>query len=434
MKSPTSVLSSWCRAGSLQRAVAPARELRLVCLSYLVLATAALQLMAEPIEDLTLGQAIASAEQMHPDIAEAQALAQAAEDQARQAGTLPNPELIGRIEAAPLRGNTLGQADYFAGVAQTIPLGRRLSQARRVEILERNRWLASTKARAVELRRAVHSAFATALYQEQAARTQSELQAGAERTVAITRAQVNAGDVTPDELARAELESARVRQEWRRSLAMREQALASLAATIGQPGIEIRSLSGNLETVIELPTIESIARNLAEHPAIAVAQADLAAHSARVDLAEARRIPDIRVEALYRRMESSRQDAFDLGISMPFPLFDRNQGRLRAARAELDAAEARSRSAAISVEGRFRESYARLRVALLDVETLRTEVVPRAETVLRAYEARFAAGAIALSELLPVRREWAAIQLDYLETLRDTLEAWGDLHASFAEF
>jgi outer membrane protein, heavy metal efflux system len=396
------------------------------------LVLAAMELIASPIENLSLDQAIAIAEEMHPDIAEARALVQAAEGQAQQAGSRPNPELIGRVEAAPFRGDTIGQADYLAGAAQIVPLGRRLSQARRVETLERDRWLRAVESRRLEVHRAVHGAFAAALYQERAANAQSALRDAADRTVDLARARLAAGDATPDLLARAELESARVRREWQRCVALQEQALASLAAALGQRGIRIVSLAGELEATLEIPTLQSITHDLAQHPAMAEAQADVAAYRARVDLARANRIPDLRVEALYRRVESSRQDAVDLGVSVPLPLFDRNQGRIRVAQAELEAAEARSRSTAVALDRRVRELHTRLQAALLDSQVLRADVLPRMQGVLRAYEARFDAGDIALLELLAVRRESAEVQMEFLESLRNAFEAWGDLRLLLA--
>jgi outer membrane protein, heavy metal efflux system len=408
------------------------KALWFLCLVAMVVVMTAVQTVAEPIEHLTLDHAIAIAERMHPDIAEAQAMAQAADAQARQAGSLPNPELIGRVEAAPLRGDTLGQADYLAGVSQTVPLGRRLSQARRVETLQRDRRLAAVEARRLEVHRAVHSAFATALYQEQAANNHSALMESAERSVALARARIDAGDATPELLARAEFESARVRREWQRSLTSRELALSTLAATLGEPGLRIVSLSGELEATFAIPTLESIAQDLEQHPFMTESQADVAVSRARVDQAKAGRIPDIRVEALYRRVESNRQNALDFAVSVPLPLFDRNRGRIQAAEAEHVAAEARSRSTALALERRFRESHARLYAALLDVQMLRNELLPRVEAVLRAYEARFAAGDIALLELLTIRREWAEVQMDHLESLRDALHAWGELQMVIA--
>ena len=41
--------------------------------------------------------------------------------------------------------------------------------------------------------------------------------------------------------------------------------------------------------------------------------------------------------------------------------------------------------------------------------------------------ARHRAGDISLGEVLPVRRDWAAVQLTYLESLRDVMQAWAQV-------
>jgi outer membrane protein, heavy metal efflux system len=128
-------------------------------------------------------------------------------------------------------------------------------------------------------------------------------------------------------------------------------------------------------------------------------------------------------------LEASKENAFDVGVSIPLPLFDRNQGRLREARAEVTAAEARSRSTKNALGVRLHESHAHLTTALANTRALKTEVLPRADTVLKAHEARFDAGDIGLTELLPVRRDWAAVQLTYLESLRDVMQAWAEVRA-----
>ncbi len=76
---------------------------------------------------------------------------------------------------------------------------------------------------------------------------------------------------------------------------------------------------------------------------------------------------------------------------------------------------------------RLRESHLQLVTALANSRALKTEILARAETVLKGAEARYAGGDISLAEILPVRRDWAAVQLSYLESLRDTMQAWAEL-------
>jgi outer membrane protein, heavy metal efflux system len=381
------------------------------------------------LEHLTLDQAITIAAQRHPELAEARALALAAAGRADQAGARPNPEWVGRVESAPFRGDTFGQADYLAGVSQTIPLSRRLGRARQVESVERERILTDLEAKRLGIEQRVRGAFATALYHEHAAVAQSSLLDDAESAVRIAKARVDSGDTVPDDLARAEWDVARVRAEARRNRAMREQSIIALASAMGDPGLSIESLEGDLEVAFEIPTLESVASSLTRHPAVVAAHTDVLAQQARVDLARSTRIPDIRVDALYRRIESTRDHAFDLGFSVPFPLFDRNRGGLSAARAERDAAEARSRAATLGLEQRLRTAHVQLTEALANARVLKREIMPRADTVIQTWERRFAAGDIALLELIAVRREWAAVQLSYLESLRDVMQAWSELIA-----
>jgi hypothetical protein len=59
-----------------------------------------------------------------------------------------------------------------------------------------------------------------------------------------------------------------------------------------------------------------------------------------VKLAKAERIPDVNLDLLYRRLEGSRENAFDVGVRIPIPLFD-SKRKIRQAEQELRGSEAR---------------------------------------------------------------------------------------------
>lgn len=397
-----------------------------------LLAQAADQTTTNHFEALTLDQALDLAEHRQPDLAEARAIVEAAEGRAQQAGKLPNPDAIARIESAPIKGRTSGEAEYVAGVSQSVPLGSRLSKAREAEQLNRERQARGLEVKRREVRKRVHSAFATALYQEQAFETQAGIVQNVEQAVSTTKARADAGDAIPEDVARVEMELARANVELKRTASLREQAMITLTAAIGDPALSLKSLAGSLDATFEIPTLESLAANLSSHPATAAADAEVRMQNARVDLAKSQRIPDVKVELLYRRLQSEKRDAFDVGVSIPLPLFDRNQGRIRETRAELQAAEARSRSTQNELSARLRQSHSQLTAALANSRALKTEILPRAGTVLKSAEDRYTAGDIGLTEILPVRRDWAAVHLTYLESLRDVMQAWVQVRALVA--
>lgn len=379
------------------------------------------------LESLTLEQVIELAERQHPQLAEAYALVETAAGRAQQAGSLSHPELIVGAQQLPLDGNASNQREYVAGVAQPIPLGGRLGKARAAELLEREVRARGLEVTRRELRKQVHSAFATALYQEQAFQAQTSMVGSYEKSVATTKARVAAGDAVTADLARAEMELVRTKVELQRSQALREQSLLGLAAAMGDANRKVRSLAGSLDAAFEIPTLESLAANLAAQPEMLRADASVRTSQARLELARAERIPDVKVEVLYHRLEATRENTLDLGLSLPLPLFNRNQGRVREARAEAAAAEARARLTRNELATRLHEAHAQLTSALMSSRTLQTEILPRADAVLKSAEARYTAGDIGLSEVLSVRRDSATVQLAYLESLREVMQAWAGL-------
>ncbi|MCI4578692.1 TolC family protein, partial [Escherichia coli] len=72
-----------------------------------------------------------------------------------------------------------------------------------------------------------------------------------------------------------------------------------------------------------------------------VARAESRAAEAEIDRERSLRIPDPVVSAGVRRFEESNDNAFLVGVSIPLPFSNRNQGNIAAAEARLRAANAR---------------------------------------------------------------------------------------------
>jgi cobalt-zinc-cadmium efflux system outer membrane protein len=371
-----------------------------------------------------LEQALGLAERSHPELAAARGRIDAARARALQAGLFPNPELVARMEVAPAHGNTLGEAEYLAGVAQGLPVGGRLSAGVRTEELEAERLQKELAVRRLEIRTRVHGAFGAALYAEAASELHAETARIAEEAVRVAKVRQAAGDAPPGDVARAELEQLQARLDRDGAATARDRALLALAAAMGDPGLGLRSVSGSLETALSLPSLETALSALGGSPVVKASEAAVAVERAREELARAQRIPDIDLEILYRRQEATRTDAFDAGLRIPLPLFDRNQGRIREAQAQTVEARARARLARNELERHLRDSHLRLERAMARARFLREEILPRTQTVLRGAEARYAGGDLSLADILPVRRERVLVRLSYLDALRELLEAW----------
>ena len=378
-------------------------------------------LAAAPLTNLTLTAALELAERQSPALAEARAQLTAAEGRLQQATRPPNPEAIARVESAPR------DPAFLVGASQRVPLGKRLTAAREVHERERESLQHDVAGKTREVRRRAHGAFATALFADEAHRLNTRLVDAAAESSRLARVRAATGDTAADETERAELELARARGELARATALREQAFGALSATLGPVRPTVQSLNGSLDAGLELPALESIAAELSAHPALAQAQADTAAARARVALAQAERVPDLTFELLFRRDEATRRNGFDVGFSVPLPVFDRNQGREKEARAQQTAAEARALRTQADLETELRAAHGELAASLAHARQLQAEVLPRLARLASLTETRVSAGDATFADLLPLQRESAATHLARLEALRDAHQAWSRL-------
>ena len=380
---------------------------------------------AEPLINLTLDQAINIAIKNHPRLAEAEANMEAANLRAQAAGKLPNPEAVARIESAPLSSGTTSRAEYVAGVSQGAPLGGRLSAARKVE-----QAAAITRAHELhlakfELTRGVRNAFATALFAAEVLNLQTNTASSLKELVRITQARADAGDVAALDVARIQAEEAQHRLEVKEAERLHHEAMDELAAAIGDFRTHISSLSGSLADTLQIASIKAEVFG-GDHPVLAVSQSEIDAQQAALKLRKAERIPDVNFDLLYRRLEATRENAFDAGVRVAIPIFDRKK-RVRAAEQDLRASEARFARIQNQIGHEQHALELALQSALETAELLKDEILPNTDKALAGAEARYMAGDIPLSELLIIRRETAAIRLRYAQSLRSVMEAWSGL-------
>lgn len=381
------------------------------------------------LESLTLTQALAHLDARHPELEAFRQQVEAATARAEAAGALPAPVAIIRAENVPLhRGRSLDQGNYIAGLAFSLPIQGRLGAARSVEEREGELVSRELEQRRHELLRGARDAFATALAASRAAALNDEAAQAAEMTAAILDSRVARGDLAPDEATWAAIESARSRLDAVRSRSLARQALARLAESLGSDR-PVASVTGDLEETVGAPELAALLLRVEAAPGVRRADAAVALRQAALELARAERIPDVRLELAYRRLEQTDQHAVDAGIEVPFPLLGGTRSRARAALFDLEAARARAAAARLEATRDVQVAYERLLTAVRTAATLR-ELLPRVEQALAAVSARLNRGDIGALEALPARRLAVSMRLEHVAALSDALSAWAALDAA----
>jgi cobalt-zinc-cadmium efflux system outer membrane protein len=126
-------------------------------------------------------------------------------------------------------------------------------------------------------------------------------------------------------------------------------------------------------------------------------------------------VPDPTLSAGVRRFQESNDQAFIVGISIPLPFRNRNQGNIAAAEAQYRAASA---SEAIA-EADYRVEFERTRTLYLAaetrVETLSSASLPQAEEALRLVEIGYRNGRFPLIEVLAAAEARDAIRENLIQ-------------------
>src|SRR5207247_3641029 len=131
----------------------------------------------------------------------------------------------------------------------------------------------------------------------------------------------------------------------------------------------------------------ALAHLLEASPEIVVARAEVARDEYALKRERVEPIPNaqVRVSSGYDFEEDGRKVTTTVNLGFRVPLFDKNQGNIRAAKAQLTYAHAELDRVELSLRQRLSRTYARYRTALALVETYRKDNLPDARQAYELY-------------------------------------------------
>jgi len=377
--------------------------------------------LAEPTGELSLRGALALALGRSPELASFAWGVREAEAEQLQASLPPNPELETEFENFGGSGEfrSTRSLETTIALSQLIELGGK--RAKRMKLAQADSRLAGWKYETKRLgvltgvTRRFISALAIQKKLELADEdlklasagldaVSKEMDAGKASLVAKSKASV--------EVATGKIRAARIR----RSLT---SAKCELAATWGGTRPQFTRLLGDLGDITAIPPAEKLTAHLAQNPELASWAAELQKRQAALDLARAGAIPDVTAGVGYRhtRETDDNDHAIVAGVSIPLPVFDRNQGEIRKARYSLLRAKAQRRAAEVKLHTEFEKAYQTLASAHSEAVALRDEVLPAARSSHEASVKSFEQGKAGYMDVLDAQRTLVEVREQYLEAL-----------------
>jgi outer membrane protein, heavy metal efflux system len=366
---------------------------------------------------LTLAQLEQMAARCNPTLAQAAARAQAARGRYVQAGLYPNPVIgyqaseIGDEGRAGQQGGFVGQEIVTAGKL-------RLSQSVANEEIRQAEfaWQSQQMRVCTDVRRA----FYEVLVAQRSLELTEKLVGIGEQGIKTAEQLMKAKEVARVDVlqARIEADSAKILLEKARN--RHAGAWRNLTAVVGDPALQPTPLGGNLQDDLpEFTWDDTLNRLLSCSPQLAAAQAGVARAQAALNREFAGRIPNLDLQASVQYDNATRDSIAGVQVGVPFPIFNRNQGNIVKAQAELTAAQHEVQRVKLALQQRLAAVFEQYATARQQVEKYAKDIVPNAQDSLNLVAAGYRQGEFSYLMLLTAQRTFFQTNLAHLESLRD---------------
>lgn len=364
-------------------------------------------------QTLSLQTALQRALAANPRLTAAERDVGIASGQSRQAGALINPELSYEQD------NSFGSRSYRGtrSAEATLQISQlfELFGKRDARIAAGRAALDSATMQRKALRLEVLSetavAFLGVLGQQRRIQILDEQIVAIDRLTPLLQRRVDAGASSPAETGRAQVASDLVKADRERIRATLASARRELAVLMGDTSPKFSAVSGRLERMGRPPAFQSVIAAIDANPQLVRWTAVYAQRNAELLMARLKPYPDVRVSAGWRHFNDTGDDAVRLGISIPIPVFDQNQGNIIAAEQSLQKTRAEreaNRAALIVLAGR---AYDSLQGALRELAILRDSAIPKSRQVADAILDGYGQGRFTLLEVLDAQASVAQARL-----------------------
>lgn len=363
----------------------------------------------------------------NPALAAARDQVSAARWAVSSAAAFPNPEveyLSGRTRPR-LPGGSAGATD---SITLSQPLDLPMRRSARIGVAEAGlaaamaatraaeaEWLARLRLRYFEvLRREA---------EEKNAREDLALMEGVRSRIAT---RVQTGEAPRFELIKAEAETLNAQKNTQAAGFRVAHARSQLRQAVGPALPADFTLSGELGQVPALPEREALRQELAQaNPDLARARAEVERAAKQLELERAHRLPSLAIKATRDTDPDVRSTR--VGLALSVPLWDRRDGPVGEAAAQLSRARNELDERQFSLAQALDMAYQQYEIAHTQVSALEAGIVSQAEAALKVAEAGYRFGERGFIEVLDAQRVYRAARAELIAARFELAAAWVEI-------
>lgn len=374
----------------------------------------------ESVNPLTLAQALSYTLLRHPELVQFALEVRAKEAVTLQASLFPNPEITIDVEDFGGRDDFKGgqSAETTLQISQLFQLGGKIASQTQVASIDRDLSVWDYESKRLEILTHTTQTFLTVLAAQEHLRLAEETFILAQQIFKIISAKVDAGKVAPVEGNRAKIPLSSSELAVTQAKQNLDSARKRLSLFWGNEDPQFSTAVGNFYEVTSIPTEYELLKQLPSHPEIARFSAEKAKYQAMIQSETAKSYPDIEFHAGVHYSNAEDSQSFLLGVSVPLPLFDRNQGGIAEARHRLSQVQAKESAVQLKMRSELLGFYQELANAYQEILSLNQIRIPQAEISFKAITAGYQQGKISYLEVLDAQSVLFEMKSKYIEALK----------------
>lgn len=374
------------------------------------------RVLADRPSPKTLEEFVLLAERSHPKLRGAMAAVEAARGKAVQARLYPNPMLAGgspQIAGADSQWNGFASQDIVTAGKLRLSQQAALREVQKAEYeLIRARF---------DVLREVRGTFYSLLVAQRRVEIFKLLLDIAQRSYDIGDALVKAGEGTRADVLFWSIERDRADVRLLNSTVFIETGRRELAAAIGLPRADIGTIEADLFTPLPSFDLKNLQEAIAQRNALPqAAAADIARAQWALERAVVEPIPNVNILGGYQRqVDFPPQEQGLLQVMVEVPLFDRNQGTIRSARADIATSRATLREVELDLATQTAQAIASYRTAQRLASWYEEYILPKARETVHLTQQLYGEGEVTFLSLLQAQRTLTETELAYVDAQGD---------------
>mgnify|MGYP002781069677 FL=1 len=188
------------------------------------------------------------------------------------------------------------------------------------------------------------------------------------------------------------------------------------------------AVAGDLEIPLPEYDLERVkAYVLGVHPDLRAAQVGVERAQLALRRATVEPVPNVTVGAGYVRQNQNQSNDWVVAASIPVPLWNRNQGNILAAKAQIGEAVAEVGRVQNDLTGRLSVAFGSYTAARTRAEKYKSAILPKAEESYRLSLKAYQGGQFEYLRVLQAQRAVAEARLEYLRSLGEMWRAASEI-------